>query len=208
MFNHDYFVDWFGKLLDEVEELGWSSSVVFVMDNEKHHKGKPKDTPKGTWKKDDLYQACVQYNLASVGLTDLKTTIWNTLKKHLDEHVLPVIVQMAQSRGHHVVYTAPGFSELQPIELVWANVKGTVGHAYTSTTTFRVVLERLQQAFFELDGELILSSIESSTAKLLKLDRDLREAEAGVAIVSHRESDSDTSASSECGSMRGGESDV
>ncbi|KAF0716849.1 hypothetical protein DYB26_007181 [Aphanomyces astaci] len=60
MFNHDYFVDCFGKLLDEVEELGWSSSVVFVMDNEKHHKEKPKDTPKGTWKKDDLYQACVK----------------------------------------------------------------------------------------------------------------------------------------------------
>ncbi|ETV68191.1 hypothetical protein H257_15771 [Aphanomyces astaci] len=27
MSNHDYFVDWFGKLLDEVEELGWSSAV-------------------------------------------------------------------------------------------------------------------------------------------------------------------------------------
>ncbi|RHY50549.1 hypothetical protein DYB30_010735 [Aphanomyces astaci] len=180
MFNHDYFVDCFGKLLDEVEELGWSSSV-----------------------KDDLYQACVKYNLASVAPTDLKTTIWKTLKKHLDEHVLPVVVQMAQSRGHHA-----GFSELRSIEMVWANVKGTFGRVYTSTTTFRDVLERLQRAFFELDGELILSTIESSTAKLLKLDRDLREAEAGVAIVSHRESDSETSASNECGSMSGGESYV
>ncbi|ETV73231.1 hypothetical protein H257_12032 [Aphanomyces astaci] len=60
MFNHDYFVDWFRKLLDEVEELGWSSSVEFVMDNAKYHKGKSKGTPKGTWKKDDLYQACVK----------------------------------------------------------------------------------------------------------------------------------------------------
>ncbi|ETW10557.1 hypothetical protein H310_00824 [Aphanomyces invadans] len=26
---------------------------------------------------------------------------------------------MAKARGHHVVYSAPGFSELQPIEMVW-----------------------------------------------------------------------------------------
>ncbi|RQM10184.1 hypothetical protein B5M09_011373 [Aphanomyces astaci] len=54
MFNHDDFVHWFRKLLEEVEELGWSSAV-FVMDNAKYHKGKPKSTPKGTWRKSDLY---------------------------------------------------------------------------------------------------------------------------------------------------------
>ncbi|RHY75176.1 hypothetical protein DYB30_013145, partial [Aphanomyces astaci] len=41
VFNHEYFVDWFGKLIDEGEELGWASAV-FVMDNAKYHKGKPK----------------------------------------------------------------------------------------------------------------------------------------------------------------------
>ncbi|ETV97461.1 hypothetical protein H310_09390 [Aphanomyces invadans] len=46
MFNHAYFVDWFEKLLDEVEYLGWASAV-FVMDNAKYHKGWPFDTPKG-----------------------------------------------------------------------------------------------------------------------------------------------------------------
>ncbi|RLO05987.1 hypothetical protein DYB28_011938, partial [Aphanomyces astaci] len=142
MFNHDYFVQWFGKLLDEVEELGWSSAV-FVMDNAKYHTGKPKSTPKGTWRKSDLYQACVDNTLTDVAPTDLKSAIWKTLNKHLDEHVLPVVVTMAQARGHHVVYAAPGFSELQPIEMVWANVKGTVGRAYTSTTTFQDVLDRL-----------------------------------------------------------------
>ncbi|KAF0768185.1 hypothetical protein AaE_002803 [Aphanomyces astaci] len=124
------------------------------MDNAKYHKGKPKSTPKGSWKKADLYQACLDRSVPNVAPTDLKTTIWKALKTHLDEHVLPVVVAMAQNRGHHVVYSAPGFSELQPIELVWANVKGTVGRAYTSTTTFQDVRDRLEKAFFELDTEV------------------------------------------------------
>ncbi|RHX97743.1 hypothetical protein DYB28_003285 [Aphanomyces astaci] len=131
MFNHEYFVNWFGKLLDEVEELGWSSAV-FVMDNAKYHKGKPLTTPKGSWKKADLYQACLKYDIRDVSPTDLKAAMWARLKKYIDEHIYPVVVQMAQARGHHIVYAAPGFSELQPIELIWANVKGTVGRAYTN----------------------------------------------------------------------------
>ncbi|RHZ12624.1 hypothetical protein DYB37_010226 [Aphanomyces astaci] len=176
MFNHDYFVDWFGKLIDEVEELGWSSAV-FVMDNAKYHKGKPKTTPKGTWRKEALYQACVGLNITDVSPTDLKTTIWKRLKKHLDEHVLPVVCEMAKARGHHVVYSAPGFSELQPIEMVWANVKGTIGRQYTSTTTFQDVRDRLERAFIELDSNVIQCTIAASTAKLLELNRALRTAE-------------------------------
>ncbi|RHY24931.1 hypothetical protein DYB25_008208 [Aphanomyces astaci] len=176
MFNHDYFVDWFGKLIDEVEELGWSSAV-FVMDNAKYHKGKPKTTPKGTWRKEALYHACVGLNITDVSPTDLKTTIWKRLKKHLDEHVLPVVCEMAKARGHHVVYSAPGFSELQPIEMVWANVKGTVGRQYTSTTTFQDVRDRLERAFIELDSNVIQCTIAASTAKLLELNRALRTAE-------------------------------
>ncbi|ETV89966.1 hypothetical protein H310_15197 [Aphanomyces invadans] len=55
---------------------------------------------------------------------------------------------MAKARGHHVVYSAPGFSELQPIEMVWANVKGSVGRAYTSTTTFQDL--RRQKSYSDL----------------------------------------------------------
>ncbi|RQM30255.1 hypothetical protein B5M09_012612 [Aphanomyces astaci] len=205
MFNHDYFVDWFKKLLDEVEELGWGSAV-FVMDNAKYHKGKPVDTPKWNWKKCDMYQACVDLKLPDVSPDDLKTTIWKKLKKYVEDNVQPVVVSMAEARGHHVMYAAPGFSELQPIELVWANVKGTVGRAYTSTTTFKDVLHRLESAFYELDSEVIQSTIASSTTKLLKLDSALRKAEDAAATSNNEGGDSDTSdgedmsSSSDCSS--------
>ncbi|RHY25390.1 hypothetical protein DYB32_008350 [Aphanomyces invadans] len=175
MFNYYYSVDWFDKLLDEVEELGWGLAV-FVMDNAKYHKGKPKSTPKGTWKKSALYEACVQYQLQDVSSIDLKSTIWKTLKKHLDEHVPPVVVSMARSRGHHVVYAAPGFSDLQSNEMVWANVKGTVGPCFS-----RVGLG------------VICNTIKSSTEKLLALHQALRAVEEEEPICYDQASNSETS---------------
>ncbi|ETV80378.1 hypothetical protein H257_06687 [Aphanomyces astaci] len=44
MFNDDYFVGWFSKLLDELDSLGVVNALI-VMDNAKYHKGHPKDTP-------------------------------------------------------------------------------------------------------------------------------------------------------------------
>ncbi|RQM20014.1 hypothetical protein B5M09_010596 [Aphanomyces astaci] len=180
--------------------------------------GEAQDNPKGTWHKQALYQACVDLIIADASPTDLKTTIW----KHLDEDVLPVVCEMAKARGHHVVYSAPGFSELvipvvcemakarghhvvysapgfselQPIEMVWANVKGTVGRQYTSTTTFQDVRDRLERAFYELDSNVIHSTVAASTAKLLGLNCAPRTAETEDTPEQDSDSDICTDASS------------
>ncbi|ETV79618.1 hypothetical protein H257_06878 [Aphanomyces astaci] len=139
--------------------------------------------------------------------------MWARLKKYIDEHIYPVMVQMAQARGHHIVHVAPEFSELQPIELIWANVKGTVGRAYTSDTTFQDVYKRLDNEFYHLDSETIKSTIDNSTAKLIALEKALCQAEEAAAMVSivsgHSDGDSDTSSScdeSSVGSSDGGDS--
>ena len=62
MFNHAYFIGWWAKLLDEVESCGLRG-VTFVMDNAAYHKGKPDGTPKGTWSKELLYLACLDYGI-------------------------------------------------------------------------------------------------------------------------------------------------
>ncbi|CAK4066801.1 unnamed protein product [Aphanomyces euteiches] len=114
-------------------------------------------------------------------MDDYKSTIWSRLQEHVDQFVLPVVVEMARARGHDVVYTPPGFSELQPIEMIWANVKGKVGRAYTSDTTFSEVRQRLDDAFWDLDEFTIHDTIENSTAYLVALDKKLREADANDA---------------------------
>lgn len=69
---------------------------------------------------------------------------------YVRDHVDPVIVTMARARGHMVRFTPPHHSDLQPIETVWAIVKGEVGHHYTSATTFKEIRDRLEMAFARL----------------------------------------------------------
>ncbi|KAG9415679.1 hypothetical protein AC1031_000063 [Aphanomyces cochlioides] len=100
--------------------------AVFVMDNAKYHKSKPPSTPSGKWMKEQMLDACRDYGIL-VSASDLRSTIWARLKEYISTNVSPMVVDLARSRGHDVVYTAPGYSELQPIEMVWAKMKGDVG---------------------------------------------------------------------------------
>ena len=50
-------------------------------------------------------------------------------------------VALAEQKGHKVLWTPPYHSDLQPIELVWAVIKGNVGHQYSTETTLTIVYE-------------------------------------------------------------------
>ncbi|KAF0708093.1 hypothetical protein AaE_013353 [Aphanomyces astaci] len=103
--------------------------------------------------------------------------------------IKPAIVQMATEKGHTVVYTPPHHSDLQPIELVWAIVKGHLGHKYTDGTGLLEVKARLQEAFDVLKASSISGCIKVSEEKLQKLHDHLKEIDAF-------ESDEDSSARS------------
>ncbi|KAG9408832.1 hypothetical protein AC1031_020675 [Aphanomyces cochlioides] len=101
--------------------------------------------------KSEVYQACLDYGIADISKDDYKFTMWSRLREHIGQHVQPFVVSMAMDRGHDVVYNPLSFSELQPIEMIWANVK---------------------------DGAIIHYTIENSNTYLLALDKKLREADA------------------------------
>ncbi|RLO11279.1 hypothetical protein DYB28_006858, partial [Aphanomyces astaci] len=44
MFDTEYYVAWFGRLLDEMDEGGITNALI-VLDNAKYHKSLPKTTP-------------------------------------------------------------------------------------------------------------------------------------------------------------------
>ena len=98
---------------------------------------------------------------------------------------------MAKERGHSVVYTAPNHSELQPIETVWAQVKGEVGVQYDVNTTFELTGERLKAAFAHLSSASIDKHIGHSTKLLHQLHSQLQADDLGDV----RSSDSSASGS-------------
>ncbi|ETV69156.1 hypothetical protein H257_15111 [Aphanomyces astaci] len=176
MFNHTYFIKWFEKVMSEVEALG-KQGVTFVMDNAKYHKGLPADTPRGTWRKAYLLSACQRYAV-DVDSHDLKKTIWARLKPVLSTRIDPVVrpgrLSMARARGHDVVFTPTHHSDLQPIEMVWAKVKGDVGVQYTVDTTFADVRSRLDAAFVSLPSDVVWNCVRHCN-KLLQETQPLLE---------------------------------
>jgi len=68
------------------------------------------------------------------------------------EHSIPMdCCKLAEEAGHKVLFTPPYHSDIQPIELVWALVKGNVGRQYNSDTTLSLVYGRLMEEFKKLE---------------------------------------------------------
>ena len=169
MFDGSYFIRWMEKLLDTLDDYGVGNAVI-VMDNAKYHKTAPVGTPKGSTKKADLLSYC-ERNDINLSEDDkcLRSTLWYKVKAFIEKNVHPVICQMAIDRGHQVIFSPPHHSDLQPIELVWANVKGSVGRKYTTETTMQDVLKRINEAFLNLKSKTVDGCIRKANKHLMDL---------------------------------------
>lgn len=127
------------------------------MDNASYHKSKPTSTPKPhKMRKDDIVTAMHDYGLA-VCSDMTRAELQLILSSYIRSNVQPEVVQKSELAGHTVLFTPPHYSDLQPIELLWASIKTKVGLKYTTGTTMHDVRSRLNSAFTDLD------SLEGST---------------------------------------------
>ncbi|OQR88838.1 hypothetical protein ACHHYP_06605 [Achlya hypogyna] len=104
---------------------------------------------------------------------------------------------MAAEQGHTVQYTPAYHSRLQPIELVWAYVKGIVGRAYSVDTTFADVRLRLNAAFDSLPSDVVYKCIMNSVNEVKRLDTYIKASEAADecdGAIDDSESDQEVSA--------------
>lgn len=167
MFNHTYFVTWMRKLLNALRTRGIQNAII-VMDNAKYHKQKPSDTPRRFQGKNVLRASCDRYGIDYIS-TDTKNVLWCKLSKFIECHIDPVICTMAKEEGHEVLFSPPHYSDLQPIELVWAIVKGEVGRQYSTDINFTILLERLQAAFTHLTSHQVQGCINKANECLRRL---------------------------------------
>ena len=63
------------------------------------------------------------------------------------------VVQLTKQQGHKVLYTPPYHYDLQPIEMVWSQIKGEVGRQYDLSTTMVIVKQQLESAFEHLNAD-------------------------------------------------------
>ena len=108
----------------------------------------PPDTPNATkMKKNECLEYLIENQIphrsGQVSAVELKKLV----RKHIKETEKPHVVQLAEQEGHKVLFTPPYHSDFQPIELVWAHIKGVVGRQYNIHTRLQDVLDRLDQQF-------------------------------------------------------------
>ncbi|XP_060881585.1 uncharacterized protein LOC132953053 [Metopolophium dirhodum] len=133
--NSDVFKSWFTQMLNNLEE----PSVV-IMDNASYHSTLIDNYPKSNTKKADVQDWLTKKNIKFSPLETLaelkmrvKTLIPTEKKYELD--------QLALDMGHKVVRLPPYHYQYNPIELIWAQVKGQVAK---NNTTFKMCdIERL-----------------------------------------------------------------
>jgi transposase len=167
MFDSKYYIAWMRKLLSSLAKRGLKNTVI-VMDNAKYHKTLPDSEPRKSWKKDRLQQACTARGIPFENM-DTKAILWDKLQKNIGATSKPTIVTMAEDAGHTVLFTPPRYSDLQPIEMVWAVVKNRVGHQYTAETSFKDVDTRLRKEFENVTSEIVEGCIKKATTSLEKL---------------------------------------
>lgn len=132
----NHFEQWFKtKLLPNIQP-----NSTIIMDNAPYHSVKLEKIPNRSWKKCDI-----QSWLNRKGLPwhpdNVKAELLQIVDSVKEKYEMYRIDSLAASEGHSVLRLPPYHCELNPIEMVWAEVKGYVA---TNNRTFKISdVERL-----------------------------------------------------------------
>lgn len=100
-------------------------NALAAMDNAKHRKALPESAPKGKRRTCKMQEACAQCGMPRAR-EDLKAALRSKLQKRMKEKADPIACRMAQQEAHEAARSPPRYSDLQPIEAVWAIAKGAI----------------------------------------------------------------------------------
>lgn len=140
-FNAKNFMTWWrDQLLPNLHQPS-----LIIMDNAGYHCTFPDDVPKGVKKKVDYINYCTSRNIP-VNPCDTIPMLKAKMKEKMSQEKMLCEV-LAEERGHKVLFTPPCHSDFQPIELLWAKLKGNIGRKYDSNTTMAILKQRLDEEF-------------------------------------------------------------
>ncbi|XP_048488380.1 uncharacterized protein LOC125491162 isoform X2 [Plutella xylostella] len=113
------FEKWFKMVLDKI-----LPGSVIVMDNAPYHSRQLERVPNMSWRKDAIQEWLRSKNIA-FETREIKAQLLTKFDKK--KYVLKYVDELAASKGVTVLRLPPYHCELNPIELIWAQVKSYVG---------------------------------------------------------------------------------
>lgn len=127
--NSAVFEEWFAKIL-----LRLPNNAVIVMDNASYHSRRAERIPTSSWRKaaiqDWLHSKNIEFNADM-----LRAELLHLVYIHKEKYNVHVTDEMAAAANKTVLRLPPYHCELNPIEMVWAQIKGEVA---SKNTTFKL----------------------------------------------------------------------
>ncbi|XP_076249398.1 uncharacterized protein LOC143188819 [Calliopsis andreniformis] len=118
--NAEVFHDWFIRLLEGLEE-----GCIIIMDNASYHLTVTEKAPTSSSKKQEVMEWLRSKNIQfQENWTQPK--LLNIVRAHKATRKEYVIDELALEMGHEVVRLPPYHCQYNPIEKIWAQVKGYV----------------------------------------------------------------------------------
>ena len=145
-FNAWNFEHWFKtQLLPNL-----NTPPIIVLDNARYHKSKQASTPKPhKMRKKDTFEKLNEYGI-SHDSNCTRPELANVLRILIDEHLRLEIEQLAHESGHEILWSPPCFSDLNPIDFLWAFMKKRIAVQYSKDTSLADVEQRLKTEFRHL----------------------------------------------------------
>ena len=183
------FENWFESLLPKLD-----SNSVIVLDNASYHTVRMENIPTLSWKKIDI-QNWLQGKGIPFEESQIKTELLGLVHHVKHRYTKYRIDIMAENAGHTVLRLPPYHCELNPIEMVWSQVKGYVAR---NNRTFKLddVEKLLSEGIQELTPEKWRNCVQhviTEEKNLWNLDFLVDDVQDRIVIQLNSENDSDSS---------------
>lgn len=183
------FEKWFKTILPKLDK----DSVV-VMDNASYHSRRKDKVPTTATKKAEIQKWLKEKNI-DFGEKDIKVQLLQKVKIERHKYQSYVIDEMAKESGVTVLRLPPYHCELNPIELIWAQVKGYIAQ---KNTTFKMaqIKQLLPEALSHINSDKwkdCEGHVKNEEIKMMTLDHIIDDNTEKFIINTGNESDSSTS---------------
>lgn len=185
--NAQSFEKWFSEVLPRLED-----NSVIVLDNAPYHSRKQEIIPNSNWTKPKIVEWLVSKNIPfEDGL--LKKELLVIVNEYKPSFNAYAIDEMAKAAKKTVLRLPPYHCELNPIELVWAQIKNGVA---SKNTTFKMtdVKNLLTEAIREVSEENWRNCVrhveETVEKRMWQLDDMMEETEEPLIINVNQDSSS------------------
>lgn len=190
--NSERFEKWFSDILCRLED-----NCVIVMDNAPYHSRKAEKIPNTSWRKQQIVDWLLTKNIAfEDGM--LKAELLELVKRNKHDYEKYAVDELAKAQNKTVLRLPPYHCELNPIELIWAQVKDFVKK---ENKTFKMsdVKDLCHQSISRIGAQQWKNCIHHVTneveTKMWDLDNDIDNIVDSVIINPHSNSPTSSSES-------------